>query len=398
MSNASKEKNHILLIGWRNLYSATGEWQLIANRARAIYENTGLRTEAGVMVNLAKHGARAQVENPEGFSVEIFDASPGKRVSEYFRLWRWAKGKRSSSKAVILSGLPLYPLIGMLRNWGIPVFSDIHGAYEEIEEYRLLPYHLNGLLLKMMNFFESSISRFIAGRLVVSEHLARHTRKLFKEMPTFVIPCGVIGPDDQLMSRRNLWRDSYGWQDKIVWNYCGGLSVWQHVDEIIDEFAKLPGDDDHVLWLMTPAPDVVKRKCLDKGIPARRIVCEHLTPAEVDARLPAADIGFLIRDDNITNRVAFPNKFAQYINCGLLVLMTSIKSDPVELAEKFGIAFFIDNPWVKFGEDPCLSRVVAAVKARNKNIPEFHGRCYDLVCAKLTYKSNVAEFADAIVA
>jgi len=46
------DPGRILLVGWRNLHSATGEWQLIANRAAAVYEATGIRTEAAVFVNM----------------------------------------------------------------------------------------------------------------------------------------------------------------------------------------------------------------------------------------------------------------------------------------------------------------------------------------------------------
>ena len=49
--------------------------------------------------------------------------------------------------------------------------------------------------------------------------------------------------------------------------------------------------------------------------------------------LSACDVGMLIRDDNFTNRVAFPNKFSDYINAGLSIVISPSLREPTRLLE-----------------------------------------------------------------
>ena len=44
---------------------------------------------------------------------------------------------------------------------------------------------------------------------------------------------------------------------------------------------------------------------------------------EVPIVLSACDMGILIREDSVTNRVASPTKFAEYLSAGLQVIITN---------------------------------------------------------------------------
>jgi hypothetical protein len=53
-----------------------------------------------------------------------------------------------------------------------------------------------------------------------------------------------------------------------------------------------------------------------------RINTKWLKPEEVSSLMIVADYGILIREKSITNQVASPVKFAEYLACGLQVLIS----------------------------------------------------------------------------
>ena len=58
-----------------------------------------------------------------------------------------------------------------------------------------------------------------------------------------------------------------------------------------------------------------------------RIVVDWLKPEDVYSVLNACDYGVLCREDSITNRVASPTKFAEYLASGLKILISERVGD-----------------------------------------------------------------------
>lgn len=74
-----------------------------------------------------------------------------------------------------------------------------------------------------------------------------------------------------------------------------------------------------------------------------QIFQQHLSPSEVPEYLLAADYGLLIRENSITNYVASPVKFAEYLSCGLKVIISSELGDYSALTMKHNLGYVIDS-------------------------------------------------------
>jgi hypothetical protein len=72
-------------------------------------------------------------------------------------------------------------------------------------------------------------------------------------------------------------------------------------------------------------PDTTVAQSMLAGLSADRVICVSASLEEVNGYLNAADFGFLLRDSDAVNRVAFPTKFAEYSLTGLKIVM---KTDP----------------------------------------------------------------------
>ena len=66
-----------------------------------------------------------------------------------------------------------------------------------------------------------------------------------------------------------------------------------------------------------------------------QVVCQKLKVSDVPKYLLAADYGLLLREATITNQVASPVKFAEYIACGLKDIVSNHLGDYSEYVKTF---------------------------------------------------------------
>lgn len=64
-----------------------------------------------------------------------------------------------------------------------------------------------------------------------------------------------------------------------------------------------------------------------------QIICKHLKSADVPYYLIVGDYGLLIREETITNKVSSPVKFAEYLACGLKVIISNNLGDYSEIID-----------------------------------------------------------------
>jgi hypothetical protein len=80
-----------------------------------------------------------------------------------------------------------------------------------------------------------------------------------------------------------------------------------------------------VLLIMCPNPgDDLRAYAYTLGLNDHDFRIIKVPHEAVPAHLNAADIGFLIRDDCVVNRVASPTKLGEYLSCGLPVIVGSV--------------------------------------------------------------------------
>ncbi|MBL7983257.1 MAG: glycosyltransferase [Flavobacteriales bacterium] len=246
------------------------------------------------------------------------------------------------------------------------VCLDGRGAYgAEWEEYRIVD---NDQLIEECARIEHLAVNEADMRIAVSKALIQHWRDRFNYMGDehVVIPC-TLGHDlERPVEVRSDLRSQLGWApNDLVLVYSGSTVGWQSLQLQTRMLAGLLSDDAtiRVLFLSQDDPHI---RSLEERFPGR--VARRWVPhARVHEALSTCDIGLLVREPSVTNQVASPTKFAEYLSAGLQVLVSEGLGDLATLvrSEKLG--------WVYAdGVVPRLSRSTEADRERMQRVVREH--------------------------
>lgn len=225
------------------------------------------------------------------------------------------------------------------------VIFDARGAYKaELNEYDVVD---DEILKHQIAHLEQDVLRRSDAILSVSSALVDYWKREynFNSDKHVIIPCTLskdfifdFPPEYELKN----YKTEIGFNhDDIVMVYSGSSAGWQSfslvenlMDAIMSKNSKVK-----LLWLThdlnTQSEFVKKYK--------DRIKSNWLKPADVRKYLLAADYGILFREDSDTNKVASPVKFAEYLSCGLNVVISEQLGDFSEFVRKYKCGLVGDN-------------------------------------------------------
>lgn len=108
--------------------------------------------------------------------------------------------------------------------------------------------------------------------------------------------------------------------------YSGGLGVWQCFDKTLDVFKEIKSTiPTATLDIYTYQVDKAKSTVELNGI--KDVEVRYVPKEEMNNALSDKMFGFVLRDDNIVNRVATPTKFSNYIANGIIPIFSSCVED-----------------------------------------------------------------------
>jgi glycosyltransferase involved in cell wall biosynthesis len=201
-------------------------------------------------------------------------------------------------------------------------------------------------------FSEKMLARALAGAdglNTVTRHLTDRllqTGFLAHDLPRIIVSCCAdtnrffFDPEIRAGQRAQL-----AIEDKFVVCYCGAMSHWQRPDAIAEAFAAIVKEvpDAHMLAVSRDAGPLLDH--LERvGVGYEQVTVRSASHDKVGLYLMAADVGLLLREDTPTNRVASPVKFAEYLRCGLPVILTPNIGDFGELAMRRRVGRTITFP------------------------------------------------------
>ena len=139
-----------------------------------------------------------------------------------------------------------------------------------------------------------------------------------------VFPCcvdtSIFYSDEDVRTKA---RARMGLKGKLVMIYCGSMKPLQMPKSIIKFFKEIYKLDKEVFFLiLTREFERAEEFVQDEGIPIESYKILSVKHSQVPLYLNASDIGIILRDKNIVNRVACPTKFAEYMACGLYIVLT----------------------------------------------------------------------------
>jgi len=163
-------------------------------------------------------------------------------------------------------------------------------------------------------------------RIGVSSALVSHWEELFdyQDENHVVIPCTIsnFGLKDKEKVNIEAERAKLGIavQDIVV-IYTGSATSWQSFNLLSQFINQQALNSKQIKFiLLTPLTDKVKQIQVKHS--KEKVMQFWVHPSEVNKYLFMSDYGLLLREDNVTNRVASPTKMGEYLNAGLPVIIS----------------------------------------------------------------------------
>lgn len=212
---------------------------------------------------------------------------------------------------------------------------DVHGVdiEEAVADGRI---RAQGRVHRFRLALERAAIRRADWILAVSSGLEQHVRG--RAVPggrVPIVPCvsSLPLPSSSLDSCRDKTRARLGWPDAPVVLYLGGASPWQDPTRIVGAFVAARTLDARLrLLVITPDVAAFRRLLAAAQVPASCYAVEAHPHDDVASVAAAADVGLLLRDGSLVNRVASPTKFAEYLSVGVPVVLTEVLADFARIA------------------------------------------------------------------
>lgn len=211
------------------------------------------------------------------------------------------------------------------------LIMDLHGASPEEILFHHPPSRWQKIAFNQESAFERDIllnSDFI---MCQSDNMIEHLKSKYIDTHArfHSFQCSVRSDlfryDFEMRSR---YRQKLGVKDEdTLFVYCGSFHKWQNIFYSVDIFSEFYNNcaASSVFVIMCPNPgDELLEYAYELGLDDHIFKIIKVPHEEVSAYLNAADIGFLIRDDCVMNRVASPTKLGEYLACGLPVIVGDV--------------------------------------------------------------------------
>ena len=189
-------------------------------------------------------------------------------------------------------------------------------------------------------------------------------------------------------------RSEYGLTDRLVFSFLGSLAWYQLPEAGLRWFKLLAQQVTGVhLLAVTRELEEFKKLANEIGIDKNQMTIVSARPQEVPRLMNAADVGILLRDDSIVNRVASPVKFAEYLASGVPVLISRNVGDCTELVQREDVGFVVD---ALPGQESETQRVIGWLESLRNNREAYRKRCQEVAKAQFDWHQILPARVDLI--
>lgn len=270
-------------------------------------------------------------------------------VNKYFLRFFFKK-----SELIISRGIFATNLVFLTKLKNCKVIYDGRGAItSEQDEYGV--YNGSGLENKIFKIEQKAIlnSNY---RISVSEKLLEYWKKDFEynnENHVIIPSCTNYSVKTTDFSEKKLNKE------EIIIIFCGSSSKWHSFRIMVSHFEKflkhspiikiiiLSKINNHIVDLINKFP--------------KRVSQDWVEPSKISNILMKADYGYVYRNQTKTNYVASPVKIAEYLSCGLKLLISDNLGDYSGLVHENSFGFNLDNPFFNYSS---LNKVSLLEKKR----------------------------------
>lgn len=283
----------------------------------------------------------ALFEEKEGYRVRRIkrwtNRIPGIRFIPFLRyaefLWkvsRWYK----DYDLMQCNDLETLPIAWLAKKWNknIKVIYDAH-------EWEIDQVWMKSWMKKPAKLLEKILLPIANQVITVSDGIADLYNKVYGiEIPKVVLNC----PHTVLNDKNNTFRETFNIaSNSIIFLYQGGLSKGRNIEELLDAFSRYNKEDKSLVFLgYGDLQDYVKKKADEN-----ENIYFHpaVSPNELSKFTSSADIGLVtIPNLCLSFYHCFPNKFFEYINYGLPVIVNNLP-EMTRVVNEYGIGEIIND-------------------------------------------------------
>jgi len=297
---------------------------------------------------------------PDALVLPFFPKTKNWKINKWFlKLIIYGHDNKVIARGIVATNLCLE-----IKEKFSKIVYDGRGAIvAEWEEYGVHSALGRGNIINIMEKRAVNESDF---RIAVSEKLIEYWKKRYhyKLGNEVVIPCSLGKSHD---NNKKIVKDLSllsGLKKKdILLVYSGSVSGWQSFEILSNILEEFLTSNEIVKILFLAKKHIEIDKITDRY--PDRIYRKWVDYENVNNYLKLADYGLLIRENNITNRVASPVKFAEYLISGLNVIISSGIGDYSEFVKEYKCGFVIG-----LEKNIILKKVSQKEKEKNKELVE----------------------------
>lgn len=144
---------------------------------------------------------------------------------------------------------------------------------------------------------------------------------------------------------RERLRKELGVEDRFVIVYSGSIDGWYLTEEMADFFVTLRQSDPraHLLWLTTGSHARIRELMQAREVTTQDYTVHTATTRDVPSYLSASDAGLAFIKPCFSKLASSPTKFAEYLACGLPIVINRGIGDSDSLAEEHKIAAMVSD-------------------------------------------------------
>ncbi len=217
-----------------------------------------------------------------------------------------------------------------IKSRNIRVITDIRGACPE--EY-LLRYKDRGKFMRVLAALAAIVIKQFQKKIClqsdhifcVSERLKEYLLESCRVKGGIMVVPTCIKRENYLqnLEERSRVRLKMNLKDKFVLVYSGGGQEYQNISGMAAAFKYLSEIIDNAYFLVLTCDNSRFQVTFEKfSISSSCYTIMEVPQNAVNSFLNAADCGVMLREADIVNKVASPTKFAEYVCCGLPVLVS----------------------------------------------------------------------------
>lgn len=245
--------------------------------------------------------------------------------------------------------IPATIALSLKKQFGIKMIFDIRGLmaeeYVDAEHWKKggVPYRITKAMERRALAAADGVVT-LTERIwpIIADWEGLRGRHMIRE----VVPCCT---DLQLFrfnaDERERRRAECGLRDRFTIVYSGSIDGWYLTEKMADFFAQLLRRNSaaHFLWLTTGNRDRIAGMMQERSIAPGSYTVRSVSPPEVPSYLSAGDVGLSFIKPCFSKLASSPTKNAEYLACGLPVVINAGIGDSDTLVTEEGLGALVNE-------------------------------------------------------